>query len=330
MTILTENELKKYGKTYSLSKRAIALVNHQKANWPLAATNYPSLKLARTRTLSFGHFRIDCQFNPERIRSSAANTDASAIEARPCFLCETNRPEEQSGIPFGEDYVILCNPFPIFPYHLTIPLNRHEPQQITGHIGEFLRLTSELQEFVVFYNGPKCGASAPDHFHFQAGIRDVLPVEDELAGLLQENSTELVSTPHGTIYSIENYLRRMVCFSSSNIELLEHWINTAISVLHASAPGEEPMLNLLAWYSAGNWQVILFPRAAQRPREYYADDFDRLLVSPAAVELGGLIILPREEDFFRIREEDLISIFSQVTLQEKDFGLFKNNLIQAL
>lgn len=330
MTFLTENELKKYGKTYSLSKKAIALVNHQKINWPLAAENYPSLKMVRTSTFSFGHFRIDCQFNPGRIRSSAANTDASAIQARPCFLCETNRPEEQSGIPFGEDYVILCNPFPIFPYHLTIPLNRHEPQQITGHTGAFLRLASELQEFAVFYNGPQCGASAPDHFHFQAGIRDVLPIEDELTELLQEHSTELISTPDGRIVSIENYLRRMICFSSSNSKQLEHWINTAVSVLPVTSPGEEPMLNLLAWFSAGTWQVILFPRAAQRPREYYADDFDRLLVSPAAVELGGLIILPREEDFYRIREEDLVSIFNQVTLQKKDFELFKNNLIQAI
>jgi hypothetical protein len=330
MKQLTENDLKKFGKTFSLSKRAIALVNHQKVNWPSASSGYSSLRQVQTRTFKFGHFRIDCQFNPGRIRSSAANTDATSIKGRPCFLCESNRPPEQSGIPFGTEYVILCNPFPIFPYHLTVSLHRHQPQLISGHIESFLHLSRDLQEFVVFYNGPLCGASAPDHFHFQAGIRDVLPIEEELKVLLEENSETLLDSSEIKISAVENFLRRFIFFHSSDQEILTKWVKRVLDVLLKPEREAEPMVNLLGWFTNGYWQIVLFPREAQRPREYFADDFDRILVSPAAVELGGLVVLPREEDFYKITAENLESIFSQVTLQKDDFEYFKEKLIKTI
>ena len=330
MTILTESELRKYGKTFSFSKMAIALVNHQKANWPLAAGNYASLRQVRTQSFDFGHFRMDCQFNPERIRSSAANTDSTAISSRPCFLCESNRPAEQAGLVAGNDFIILCNPYPIFPYHLTIPLLEHTPQRLEGHEERFLDLLRELDEFTVFYNGAKCGASAPDHFHFQAGIRDLLPVEDEIGQLLSNYSETIYDGQSGRISSVENYLRRFVCFESTDKANLSAWIRAAISALRESGKTDEPMINLLGWFNNGTWRVVLFPRKAQRPKEYYADEFDRILVSPAAVELGGLIILPREEDFYKITRNNLESIFSQVTIQKKDFNIFKENLTHQI
>lgn len=330
MTILTESELRKYGKTFSMSKMAIALINHQKANWPLATGNYASLKQVRTQRFDFGHFRMDCQFNPERIRSSAANTDSSAIRARPCFLCATNRPEEQAGLMAGKEFTLLCNPYPIFPYHLTIPHVDHTPQLLEGHEESFLDLTRQLDEFTVFYNGARCGASAPDHFHFQAGIRDILPVEEEVAQLLARHSETLYTDPSGKISAVDDYLRRLVCFESTDKANLAAWIRTAISALRKNDETEEPMINLLGWFNNGAWRIILFPREAQRPREYYADEFDRILVSPAAVELGGLIILPVEEDFYKITKKNLESIFAQVTLQKKDFNIFKENLIRLI
>ena len=296
----------------------------------MASAGYSSLRQLQTRTFNYGHFRIDCQFNPGRISSSAANTDATAIQERPCFLCETNRASEQAGIPYGTGYAVLCNPFPIFPYHLTIPFQRHEPQLISGHIESFLKLTRELQEFVVFYNGPKCGASAPDHLHFQAGIRNVLPIEDELNILLEENSESMLDSPEIKINAVENYLRRFVCFRSSDGEILATWIKKAFDILVKSEGEKEPMVNLLGWFTNGSCQILFFPRTAQRPREYFADEFDRILVSPAAVELGGLVILPREEDFYKLTAENLVSIFSQVTLQKDDFDDFKEKLIQTL
>jgi hypothetical protein len=328
MHFISENELKKYGKIYAQSKMAVALVNQQKATWELAAANYKSLKQVRTRSFDFGHFRIDCQFNPGRIRSSAANVHPDAISSRPCFLCEAHLPPEQAGVPFGTGYTILTNPFPVFPYHLTIPFNSHIPQQISGNTGILLDLSYTLNDFTVFYNGPRCGASAPDHLHFQAGSRNVLPLEDELDSLLQNHSELLIHNGKIRILAVENYLRRFICFDSDNKELLIKYIENTIGLL--SLPGyEEPMMNILSWYRPAGWYVLLFPRILHRPREYDADEFDRLVISPAAIELGGLVILPREEDFYKLTEKNLVSVFSQITIPEKEFSELKQNISKS-
>ncbi len=320
MAFVSQNDLKKYGKTYSLSVLAIALVNHQKANWELASNNYRSLKQVKNSSFDFNHFRIDCQFNTELIRSSSSDTGTKSIQSRPCFLCDDNRPPEQAGIPYGNDFVILCNPFPIFPYHLTIPARKHIPQLIKEHISDFLHLCRDLQDFTVFYNGPECGASAPDHFHFQAGIRDILPLEEELPALLEYKSDAL-STQNGIeIFAIhDHYLRNMLVIKSSNEKLLSDTIKNLLDLLKPTTPGNEPMINILGNYKSGIWQITIFPRNSGRPSEYFADDFDKILVSPAAVEMAGLLILPREEDFYKITKENIISIYRQVSISDAAF-----------
>lgn len=319
MTNLSHNDLKKYGKTYNLSVLSIALVNHQKANWELAANNYRSLKEVRKTSFDFDHFRIDCQFNPERIRSSTADTDSQAIKSRPCFLCEGNRPPEQAGIPYGDNFTILCNPYPIFPYHLTIPSLKHIPQLIDSHILDFLHLTRDLQDFAVFYNGPECGASAPDHFHFQAGIRDLMPIEEEMHSLLEDKSDNILSQPEIQVFAIRDYLRNLLIIRSGDEKTLEETLKKIISLLEPSQPDREPMLNLLGYYKAGIWQIALFPRKQGRPTEYFADDFEKILVSPATVEMAGLLILPREEDFFKITKENICSIYHHVSIGNNEF-----------
>lgn len=326
MGLLTDKDLQQFGTINSLSEKAVALVNHQKVNWPLAESNFKSLNDVKTRSFDFGHFRIDCQFNPGRIRSSAANTDAAVIEARPCFLCKKNMPTQQMGLPFKSDFTILCNPFPIFPYHLTIPLNRHEPQLIEGHICSFLQLTEKLSGFVVFYNGPKCGASAPDHFHFQAGIRNILPIESELRILIHDFSEMLHEGPDVKISAVENYLRRFVYLESNNINQLETALKQVVDALKSPGSEEEPMMNILSWHTNGKWEIVIFPREAQRPKEFFMEDPDKLVIGPAAVELGGLVILPREEDFNKINAINLTSIFDQVTIKKENFSAFKQRL----
>jgi hypothetical protein len=316
--LISETELKKFGKTYSLSKQAIALVNQQKATWELASSNYKALNNVRESSFGFDHFKVKYQFNPERIRSSAANTNQEVILARPCFLCTQNLPRQQFGIPFDDHFIILTNPYPIFPYHLTISSIHHVPQQIDGNIETLLNLTYALSDFTVFYNGPQCGASAPDHFHFQAGIKDTLPIEEEL-DLLQGNyGEELVNDGMTRVFAVENYLRRFIGFSSSDKGLLIRHLQQVINFLPYKEP-EEPMMNILAWYQFPEWKVILFPRSKQRPWQYFADDFNRLVISPASVELGGLIILPREEDFYKLTKKDIESVYEQVTIQHEDF-----------
>ncbi|HAX97151.1 MAG TPA: DUF4922 domain-containing protein [Prolixibacteraceae bacterium] len=319
MTNVSISDLRKYGKTYNLSVLSVALVNHQKANWKLASSNYRSLKQIRKTSFDFDHFRIDCQFNPERIRSSAADTGIQSIQARPCFLCNENRPEEQNGIPYGDEFIILCNPYPIFPYHLTIPTLKHIPQLIEDHIQDFLHLTKDLQDFTVFYNGPECGASAPDHFHFQAGIRDFLPIEDELPSLLADKSERIFFRPEVEVYAIHDYLRKMLILKSDEEKILADTLKKVIRLLEPSQSGPEPMLNLLGYFKSGVWHIVLIPRRTGRPSEYYADEFEKILVSPAAVEMAGLLILPREEDFFKISKENIHSIYHQVSIGNDEF-----------
>lgn len=325
MPFITESELKKYGTTDSLSHQAVALVNQQKAKWKLASDNYRSLKLVETRSFQFGHFRVVCQFNPGRIRSSAANTSAEAILSRPCFLCGENLPREQFGILFGEKMTILTNPYPIFPYHLTIPSKEHIPQQIEGNVETLLDLSQALNGFSILYNGPKCGASAPDHLHFQAGIIGILPVEEDLRQLPEDQYQILASEPSVKIMAVENPLCRFIIFESDERDFLTRSIDTVIRILKNN-DREEPMLNILSWFELGKWQVVLFPRILQRPFQYFAEGPGKLLVSPAAVELGGLVILPREEDFHKITSDDLISIFNQVTIQADGFESLKKKI----
>lgn len=322
---ITDEELKKYGTTWSLSARARALVNQQKASWQNAGDHYRSLRKVQTREISFGHFRILLQFNPGRIRSSAANTSTAAIDARPCFLCAANLPEEQKGIPYPGGFVILANPFPIFNVHLTIPSLSHTPQLLEGRIGDLLRLTRDLREFTLFYNGPQCGASAPDHFHFQAGIRDTLPVEEELAGLLQHHATILRNDGTLLMAAVVGYLRQFLLLRSGDERLLEDMLSRAIALLPENG-GEEPMLNLLAWFQEGEWNLLIFPRALQRPWQYFADEGEKIVVSPAAVELGGVVVLPREEDFHKVTAADLGSVFSQVSLSTEEFRKWTDKL----
>jgi hypothetical protein len=327
MRLISETELKKYGKTYSLSSQAIALVNQQKATWPLAATNYKALKTVRESSFNMGYFTIKVQFNPERIRSSSANTNQEAILSRPCFLCSQNLPPEQSGIPFRDQFIILTNPFPIFPCHLTIPSTDHIPQKIDGHIGTMLDLSYALSDFIVFYNGPQCGASAPDHFHFQAGIRETLPVEEEFDILRNNHSEKLTENGKSPVFAGENYLRRFIGFQTSDKELLIHQLTHVIGCLPGT-DDEEPMMNILAWYQFPEWKVILFPRSKQRPWQYFSDDLNQLIISPASVEMGGLVVLPREEDYYKLTAKDLISVYDQVTIQKDDFFELKNNIIK--
>lgn len=326
MNYLTEKELKKFGKTYSLSKRAIALVNQQRGNWDLAGTNYHSLRQLQTRSFHFGHFRIDCQHNPGRIKSTGAQTESILHDSGNCFLCEPNRPSEQAGIPFGNDFTILCNPYPIFPGHLTITANDHTKQQITGNLKSYLRLVQSLDEFVVFYNGPKCGASVPHHLHFQAGIRDILPLEEEMSALLEGYSEVVLSDKSMDIRSCDKILRHFVHFSSTDEILMASHLERAIVLAGKQDPDDEPLLNLLGWFNRGRWEITLFLRNKLRPDEYFAEDHQRLMVSPASVEMAGLVVLPREDDFKHITAAQLESVFRQVSIQDGEFIKYKNLL----
>ena len=311
--IISSSELSKFGPVSTLNEQAFTLVKQQQETWKLTRKNYGELAGVQTREFEFGHFKIMAQHNPERIRSSAAKVDTKSISERPCFLCPDNLPAEQKALNFQNKFLILVNPFPVFPVHLTIPLIEHKPQQILNFFSEMLELSCQLEGFTVFYNGPQCGASAPDHFHFQAGNRGFLPIENELENLEKNHSKVIFQRSGLKIFVVQNYLRRFVCIVSSD----RTKINNAFHRVYSSFPGEnvnEPMMNILSFFENGNWKVIIFPREKLRPSRFYETGEKQVVVSPAAVELGGIMVLPRQKDFESISNQVISEIYDEVTL----------------
>jgi ATP adenylyltransferase/5',5'''-P-1,P-4-tetraphosphate phosphorylase II len=301
----------------NLQQQTDVLISSQISGWDLAATNYAGLSSVITRTIHFDGFDFLVQFNPARIRSSAAKVDAKSIGERPCFLCSHHLPPQQKSVDFGNDYMILVNPFPIFSRHLTIPKRSHTDQLIEGSFADMLELSEKLDSFVLFYNGPKCGASAPDHFHFQAGNRGFMPVE---ADFEVKKKCSIVKEHEGVkIYSWHNYLRSALTLESVQKDSLAGCFDSIYNAFKAIQPKEtEPMLNILSYFDKGRYVVHLFPRKLHRPSQYFAQGSEQILISPASVDMGGVLITPRQEDFEKITGDDVRSIFSQVCLSQQD------------
>lgn len=165
------------------SSQASELLAKQRVTWPLAGQNYRALETVRTKSFDLDGFTIRAQFNPARAISTGARLDTQSLRERKCFLCPDNLPIEQERLPFGLRYLVLCNPYPIFPEHFTIPSREHAPQRILPRVDDFLELTRRLDRFTLFYNGPRSGASAPDHAHFQAVTRGLMPMDTEILSL---------------------------------------------------------------------------------------------------------------------------------------------------
>ena len=309
----------------NISEQARQLIKEQQQEWELARNNYAGLKNVKTRKLAFDGFDMVVQFNPERIRSSAAKVDTKSIEARPCFLCEQNRPKEQRGIPLLDHYQILVNPFPIFPEHLTIPHLDHTDQLIEGKFSDMLEIAKALEDFTVFYNGPKCGASAPDHFHFQAGIKRFMPIErDHRNGSFFHYSKSVMDVE---VIKWTDYLRTILTFSARDKDQIASIFSKLFTRLKAQQPEEaEPMLNILASFQGSRWTVHIFPRQLHRPWQYFEDGEKQILLSPASVDMGGVLITPREEDYDKISMKDTEDIFRQVCLDDQRF----EEIIQSL
>ena len=291
------------------------LLTDQLATWETARANYAALASVRVKELDVDGTPYKVQFNPARIVSSAARVDAKSISERKCFLCPGNLPPEQKGIPFGGHYRILVNPFPIFPRHLTIPDTEHVPQRIASRFPDMLDLARLLTDYTVFYNGPHCGASAPDHAHFQAGNKGFLPIEKtwrtQVAG-------KVTGYGQAVLWQLDDAPRTTLVIESAEKEDAEKLFSLLYRSLPVKPGEEEPMMNVLARYEAGHWTVFVFPRRKHRPDCYYAEGEANLLISPASVDLGGVFITPVEKDFRKITAEDVKRILGEVCLSEKE------------
>ena len=282
------------------SSAADYLFNSQVKSWSLMRKNYDALNNIQTKSFWFDGMKLKVQFNPERIKSTSAKVDDSSIANRECFLCTVNLPEEQKGILIREDFILLCNPYPIFPQHFTIASLDHKPQQISESFSEFLELSKLLSpNYTLIYNGPACGASAPDHLHFQAGTRQSIPIENDIQQMKNDFGHIVQQNEFITTTFINDGLRRIIFIESFHQSRLEKSFRKIFKEFeNLSAAEPEPMMNLLCTYDKEfGWNVVIFLRSKHRPECFYKDDPEKILISPAAVDLGGLIITPREGRF---------------------------------
>jgi hypothetical protein len=302
------------------------LFSSQFKEWELARINYSQLEKVRTRRVDFGTFEVIVQFNPERIRSSAAKVDARSIGERPCFLCGKNRPPEQKGLSFENNITILVNPFPIFRRHLTVTSYDHIDQRIRNNFGTMISLSQVIPLYTVFYNGPQCGASAPDHFHFQAGNTGFMPIENDFRN--GKHTSLHYSEPGIEVWKWENYLRGIITLKGNDVEKLVRVFDSIFDRLSEIQPDRpEPMLNILTGFESDEWIIHIFPRKLHRPAQFFANGSGQILISPAAVDLGGVIITPREEDFIRIRKSEIEDIFRQICFEEIELTGLLNEIL---
>lgn len=287
----------------------------QMDKWEDAARRFRALRDVKTRTLGDDGFWT-LQFNPARIASTGARIDRKAIAGRPCFLCAENRPQEQIVKTLAGGFELLVNPFPILPVHFTIPSVRHCPQRIIDSYGEIHRLLCDYPELTVFYNGPKCGASAPDHLHFQAGRGGVLPLRQAWQRLCRSLETIVQAGDGEGISIIRGYPCAAFLIRSRSGRVDEEMFGILYNALPMQADDTEPMMNIVAWRDGDSFLSVVFPRRSHRPRCYYVEGEAQVLVSPGSLDMAGLVITPRREDFERMTEAGVRAIFEEVSLTD--------------
>ena len=305
------------------SEQVEKLIEQQLVVWQTPRDNYAALQNVEVKEFKVKRSTIKVQFNPARIVSSAAKVDNKSLKERKCFLCAANRPEVQEGIAWGENYTILINPFPIFPKHLTIPCNDHTDQRILSRIGDMMAIAKDLPGFTLFYNGPKCGASAPDHMHFQAGNRGFLGFETDY---LAADKKEVISNADATLSLLSGLANAAFLIEAVEIDAATELFVKLYNALEIPEGEEEPMLNILCWSEEGKWKVAVFPRRKHRPACYSAEGDANILISPASVDMGGVFITPLEKDFKKITADDLEQILDEVCLDQSGVEKILNNL----
>ena len=303
--------------------------NRQLEKWDDARRRYHDLRNVKTRELVVGASSFHVQWNPARMVSTGASIDKKTLAERPCFLCEQNRPKEQFKKSIDSQYDLLVNPYPILPIHFTIPNVKHVPQLIREAYGEIHKLLEEYPELMVFYNGPKCGASAPDHAHFQAGTSGTLPLQKSWKRL-SHHLTKIVSlNDDEDISLIEEYPCPAMLIRSRSQYGDEQLFRRLYEAMPLRADEVEPMMNIVSWRYRDEYLSVVFLRSKHRPDCYYAEGDEQYIISPGALDMAGLFITPRQEDFERLTPERALSILAEVSLDKEELAQLIDRLKTA-
>ena len=306
------------GRDYGLSLAGVSseLLAAQKETWPALADGYAALGASLIKEIDGGSWKAQIQCNPHRMFSTGAKVDPAAIQKRPCFLCPNNLPAEQKAILYRDSYHILCNPMPIFDGHLTIPHIRHIPQSLAENLKMMLLLADDFgSDMAIFYNGPRSGASAPDHLHFQAAPRGQMPIEEDLEKQIGKAKKKRIGKI--TVFRTTGLGRGVLVIRGSNGDAIVSTVQRVLAILgNMTAAQGEPLLNALCRRCEEGWELLIFPRLKHRPDVFYGEGERQFIVSPGLADMSGVIIAPREHDFHRLSAEMIASIYREVVFDD--------------
>lgn len=339
MEIIERRRLNDFWNKEASLEEARNLFISQLEHWPDARRRYEELKNVNNKPLLYENIYVAAQYNPARITSTGCKIDKKSIAERPCFLCDLNRPEEQFSLPMLKRYQLLVNPFPILSRHFTIPKRYHTPQLILPNYQDMMRIAQSLDDLMVFYNGPLCGASAPDHMHFQAGSRGIVPLEKDYESKYMHLSSRLYPirddefieasrleplTEEMGIYALRGYVCPAFIVVSRTPETNEYLFRKLYDSFTLVEGDTEPRMNIIAFtkqcsYSNSKCIVsIIIPRAKHRPDCFYAEGKEQFIISPGALDMAGLIITPRKDDYMALTAEKAAAIIAECGISHEE------------
>jgi len=309
-----------------------AFLAWQAERWERLWEALEGLSAVRTRTIDLPDRPARVQFNPGRTTSSTASVDASSVAARPCFLCPENLPKEERGLPFGKDLVVLANPAPIGPLHFVVAQRTHRPQALEPVLDDAADFAVVFPEVAVFYNGPRCGASAPDHVHLQAIGRGVMPDEARFSEALaagRDPAPPLARSERLGVW-YDRRLRATLYLAGDPASVTAGVREAVAAFAEVTGDAAEPMLNLVLFSAGLGIGALLYPRGVHRPACYFAEGPEQCLVSPGAVDMAGNVITVRETDYRRLEPDLLTRIFAETTLSPSTARRLEEALVRRL
>ena len=308
-------------------------IKDQLSVWPEAAANFRAIKHLETKEIKVGGLKAKVQYNPARRASSTAEIDEDSLAARPCFLCTRNRPKEQSHLKFegrkGRRYKVQINPFPIFKGHLVIARDEHVPQEIWHHLPDMLDFAKLYPQYAVYYNGPLAGASAPDHLHFQACPRGVLPLESAVDEFLDNPGTPMISVKDATLYHYPQFTRGIYCMKAVTTKSLAKIFYCLLDCCEPNSSESEPRFNLYAYTKGDEYRIFVTLRRELRSHHYSSTGEDHLTISPGAAEMAGIFITPDKSDMKKVNSSLLEAMLDEVSITNEEENMIAERLTRT-
>ena len=299
-------------------------VGDQLSLWPLACSNFRALKDVKVREIEVGGLTVKLQFNPARMISSAAKLNKEDIAKRRCFLCRENRPVEQIMLKFegrkNKKYDILVNPYPIFPDHLVIAKSNHTDQSIWHRYVDMLDLARKYTGYTFFYNGPKSGASAPDHHHFQGAPKGLMPLENDVNACISKDDVTLeylTSVQDASLYHYKRFTTGVFVLRAETAKSAAKLFYRLLDCAELPEGEPEPLFNLFSWWADGEFRSIVVFRRSHRSHHYFSDGPDHLTMSPGCADMAGVFIVPVPDEYEKISSELLTEMVAEVSVSNE-------------